>query len=322
MNEAFHYPPDLLALLIETIPLLCRSYEDTLLFFKGAGVSDAATRDLAEMVQKDRKSINKYRIARTILTRLSEEGDARLRERREVLKRVAEFEDFSACWPDDQLKAKGLVAEIRRVINVKDSFTRLNNERERERVQRMGLLDEELRAVQQKRRVIEQLKSELFALFGEKDTRKRGKALECVLNKVFDVHGILVREAFAVAGDSGEGIVEQIDGVIELDGHLYFVELKWWQTAIGRAEISEHLVRVYHRAECRAIIISASGFTEPAVVVCREALVRGKVVTLCTLEELVVLLEQQGDFRGFLRRKVQTTILDKNPFPRVEARIV
>jgi hypothetical protein len=41
------------------------------------------------------------------------------------MKRLVEFEDFSTCWPDDQLKAKGLVAEILRVIDVKDSFGRM-----------------------------------------------------------------------------------------------------------------------------------------------------------------------------------------------------
>ena len=55
-------------------------------------------------------------MVRTTLTRLNERGEAALRERREILKRVTEFEDFSTCWPNDQLKAKGLVAEIRRVI--------------------------------------------------------------------------------------------------------------------------------------------------------------------------------------------------------------
>lgn len=317
MTTTFHYPPELLALLIDTIPLLCRSYEDTLLFFKGAGVSDGITRDLWQTLREDRKSINKFRITRTILTRLNERGDSTLRERREVLKRVTEFEDFSTCWPDDQLKAKGLIAEIRRVINVKDSFTRMSDERERERQQHVAKRQAELLAQQQRQKSIEQLKQEFFALFGESDTQRRGKALESVLNKLFDSYGILVREAFTLTGDLSEGIVEQIDGVIELDNHLYFVEMKWWKQAIGRAEVSEHLVRIYHRAESRAVIISASGFSAPAITTCKDSLTQGKVVTLCTLEEIVMLLERQADLGAFLRAKVQVTILDKDPFPKV-----
>jgi hypothetical protein len=125
----FHYPPELLRLLIDTIPLLCRSKKDVLLFFKGAGVSASITNSLTARVNKGKDSITKYEIARTVLTRLNEKGEATLRERREVLKRVVRFEDFSTCRPTDQLKAKGLVGEVRRVVDVKDSFARMKQER-------------------------------------------------------------------------------------------------------------------------------------------------------------------------------------------------
>ena len=45
--------------------------------------------------------------------------------RRELLKRVVEFENFSTCCPEDRLEAQDLVSQIRSVINVKDSFTRM-----------------------------------------------------------------------------------------------------------------------------------------------------------------------------------------------------
>jgi hypothetical protein len=34
-DDPFHYPPELLSLLIDTIPLLCRSKQDVLTFFPG-----------------------------------------------------------------------------------------------------------------------------------------------------------------------------------------------------------------------------------------------------------------------------------------------
>ncbi|MCA9112023.1 MAG: hypothetical protein KDA52_18870, partial [Planctomycetaceae bacterium] len=182
MITAFQYPPELLALLIDTIPLLCRSYEDTLLFFKGARVADSITCDLWNTLREDRNSINKYKIVRTILIRLNERGDSTLRERREVLKRVTEIEDFSTCWPDDQLKAKGLIAEVRRVVNVKDSFTRMSHERDRERQQHIAELETELLARRQRQESIERLKNEFFALFRQTDAQRRGKNLESVLN--------------------------------------------------------------------------------------------------------------------------------------------
>ena len=55
----FHYPPEVLSLLIETIPLLCPSKKDVLLFFKGAGVNSTLTTDIERIVNTDRDSIKK-----------------------------------------------------------------------------------------------------------------------------------------------------------------------------------------------------------------------------------------------------------------------
>lgn len=312
MNIVFHYPPELLSLLIDTIPLLCRSKKDVLLFFKGAGVDSALTSDLTIRVEEDPESINKYEIVRTVLTRLNEKGDSTLRERREILKRVTEFEDFSACWPADQLKAKGLVAEIRRVVNVKDSFTRMHQEREEERKKRQVEQQAKLEEAQRRRGKLSEVKTALFSLFSESNSQKRGKALESVLDRLFEVSGILIRESFTLKGSQGEGIIEQVDGVVEIDGELYLVEIKWWNEPLGISEVSQHLVRVFNRGHARGIFISASGYTQPAISTCKEALQKS-VVVLCKLEEIALLLEQEKDMRDFLKAKINAAIIDKNP---------
>ena len=132
-TDIFHYPPDLFDLIIDCIPLLSKSKKGVILFFKGAGVQDEILKDLIKRVEFDRENINKYEITRTILTRINVKNDKYLRERRELLKRITEFEAFSNCWENDVMKAKGVVSEIRKIINVKDSFTRMNQEREQER---------------------------------------------------------------------------------------------------------------------------------------------------------------------------------------------
>src|SRR5438270_13116615 len=114
MEITYHYPPELFSLLVDTVPLLCRSKKDVLLLFRGAGVSTAHFTDLENRLRLDKNAVNKYEIVRTILTRLNERGADALGERRELLRRVVEFEDFSTCWANDQLKAKGLVGEIGR----------------------------------------------------------------------------------------------------------------------------------------------------------------------------------------------------------------
>jgi restriction endonuclease Mrr len=116
-----------------------------------------------------------------------------------------------------------------------------------------------------------------------------------------------------LVGNAGEGIVEQIDGVIELSGALYFVEMKWYRNPVAKPEISEHLVRLMSRAEVRGIFISASDYTEPAIHTVREFL-QHKVLVLSTLQEIVYLLEQQDDLAEFFTKKVQAAQIHKNPY--------
>ena len=124
---------------------------------------------------------------------------------------------------------------------------------------------------------------------------------------------MLVRESFSLVNEEGEGVSEQIDGVIEVDGNLYFVEMKWTKEPIDVNPISRHLVRVYHRGYSRAIFISASEYTQPAIAVCKEALQK-TVISLCNLNEIVNLLEKEKDLYSFLKKKIDCSIIDKNPY--------
>ena len=312
MNIIHHYPPELLKLLVDTIPLLCRSKKDVLVFFQGAGVAGDVLADYQHKVAVARDSVNKYEITREVLVRLNDRGEATLRERREVLKRVVECDDFSTCWPADQLKAKGLVAEIRRVVDVKDAFGRMHQEQEAERKKRLDEEKKKIAAQNERRAKLENVKKDLFALFRESNPQRRGTQLEDVLNRLFGMTGISVREAFKRVAPTGEGVIEQIDGVIELDGEIYLVEMKWWDKPLGTGEVSQHLVRVFTRHCARGLLISYSGYTDPAITICREALAR-MVVALCGLQEVVQLLEREDDMAEFLRKKVRAAVIDKNP---------
>jgi restriction system protein len=311
---SFQYPPELLNLLVDTIPLLCRTKRDVLLFFRGAGVPEAGLAGPRQRLKETPTEINKFEIARSVLIYLSERGERTLRERREVLRRVVEFSNFDSCWPKDQLTAKGLVASVRDVVNQKDAFTRMNQAREEERQMRLAKEHEQGAARRERKAKIESAKAEFYSLFAENlSAQARGKMLEAALNNLFKAYGILIKEAFHLVGSDGEGIVEQIDGVIEVNGLLYFVEMKWYTTRIGVPEISQHLVRLMSRAEARGIFISASEYTDPAILTAREFL-QHKIVVLANLRELVRLLEQQGDLAEFFTKKVQAAQIHKNPY--------
>jgi hypothetical protein len=159
------------------------------------------------------------------------------------------------------------------------------------------------------------VKAALFALFGEADAQKRGKALEQVLNDLFGVYGISVREAFTVKGKCGEGVIEQIDGLIELEGHNYLVEMKWWKAPIGVGDVSPHLVRIFNRGgQVRGVFISYSEFTEPAIVQCRDAIANGAVMVMASLQELVELINSDRELKVWLKAKVKAAIVDKQPY--------
>lgn len=317
MDITFHYPPELLQLLIDTIPKLCKSKRDLLLFFQGAGVSQAMLQSFQQLLLTDKNSFSKYNVTRELLTKLNEKGESSLRTRREVLKRVTEFEDFSVCWENDRAAVRGLVSQIRELINVKDSFTRMRMEKDDEKRKRIAEQEAEAKIRHDRNARRNNVKGDLSALFGEQDAHKRGKMLEPVLNELFACHDILVREAFTIKGKCGEGVIEQIDGLIELEGQLYLVEMKWWKSPIGVGDIAPHLVRVFSRGgQVRGLFISYTDFTDPAIAQCREALVRGAVVVLSTLEEIVSLLNADGDVRIWLKAKLNAAIVDKQPFVR------
>lgn len=317
MDITFHYPPELLQLLVDAIPKLCKSKRDFLLFFQGAGVPIATLQPFQQLLLTDKVSFNKYSVAREVLAKLNEQGESSLRARRELLKRVTEFEDFSVCWDNDRAAARGLVAQIRDLINVKDSFTRMRNEKDEEKRRRVDEQEVEAKARREQKAKRDKVKADLFALFGVQDAHKRGKLLEPVLNELFESHDILVRESFTIKGNCGEGVIEQIDGLIELEGHLYLVEMKWWNTPIGVGDIAPHLVRVFSRGgQARGLFISYTDFTEPAIAQCRDAIIRGAVVVLSNLDEIVALLNAEGDLKKWLKAKLRAAIVDKQPFVR------
>ena len=161
----------------------------------------------------------------------------------------------------------------------------------------------------------DKVRADLFALFGEHDAHKRGKLLESVLNELFACHGILVREAFTITGSCGEGVIEQIDGLIELEAHLYLVEMKWWNASIGVGEIAPHLVRAFSRGgQARGLFISYTDFTPAAIAQCRDAIARDTVVVLSTLQDIVSLLSADGDLKHWLKDKLNAAVIDKQPF--------
>ena len=316
LDITYHYPPELLELLCDVVPALFRSKQGVIDFFVGAGVPHKHLGDWKLKLVQDKDSVKKHEIARSVLCRLNDAGESALTVRREVLKRVSEFEDFSSCWDNDRYKAQGLVAQIQKLVNIKDSFTRINLERERERKRHQAVHTAMVHAKQKEAQERAAIKDALYKLFTESNPYVRGKQLEAVLNSLFSFAGFLVREAFTIKGDEGQGIVEQIDGAVEIDGVLYLVEMKWWNTPIGRQEIAPHLVSVYGRGDVGGIFISYSGFSPAAIEDAKTGLTQ-KLFVLTELQEIVQVIDRESDLKAFFKEKIYRAKTDRNPFYKV-----
>src|SRR5438309_2064019 len=107
LDQSYHYPPELLELLCDAIPALFRSKQAVIDFFIGSGVPNKHLNDWIGKLSQDRAAVRKYEIVRSVLCRLNDAGDGALAHRREVIKRVSEFDDFSSCWDNDRFKAQG-----------------------------------------------------------------------------------------------------------------------------------------------------------------------------------------------------------------------
>jgi len=312
--NVFHYPPQLFDLVVQTIPVLCRGKKDVLLFFQGAGVPETLLSDIRYQLILDKESVNKYEITRTILSRINEQNEKYLGQRRELLKRISEFESFGNCWPKDQYAAKGYVAEIRTVIQTKDAFTRIDNEREKELAKHRKAQQEKLEKLNARNEACDKIKNEFYALFGVSNPQDRGKKLESVLNSLFKHFGLLIREAFTISGINGEGIIEQIDGVVEIDNQIYLVEMKWLKSGVSNGDVFQHLGRMFSRPRPNGIFISASGFTDSAILASKDALARNGTLVLMNLEEIVKVLEHRADLTVYLREKITRALVEKETF--------
>lgn len=289
-DDQYRYPPELLELLIDTIPLLSRSKLGVLDLFRGCGVPEELLADLRRRVAAEPESIKKYVIARTVLSRINERGDSAVALRHEVVRRVIEFEDFSTCWPDDRDRAELQVGRVRRAVQARQAITRPGQ-------------GEERRA----------LRERLAALPGMADPRQRGVAFEALLNDIFRLDGLSVREAFTLQSPSGQ-VGEQVDGLVVLDGHPILVEAKWRAGRLGVEDVSRHLVRVYSRPPgVLGLIVSASGFAPTAVEECRRALAQ-RVIMLAEADELLTLLGSPGaSLAAWLSAKLLAASVDRQP---------
>ena len=295
---AYHFTPDILKLAVEALSRLNSGKLDVVVWLRSAGVPEGMLQTWEAKIRADRDSVRKVELARDVLCKLNEGGDRYLAQRREVLKRLVETEDFSTCWPEDRLPAQGLVARLREVVNVKDSFTRMALEREREAKQEREKRDAELARAAEKRRQLDEVRRGLAELISSDATaQERGRQFERLLTRLFELSGIQASEPFRTHD-------EQIDGAVYFDSHLYLVEARWWRHRLQYRDVADLYIKLANRPRgTRGLCVSASDFTDGCVRECSSPQL--PLAVFVTLEDIVLSLESGRPLVDLLRRKVE-----------------
>jgi restriction endonuclease Mrr len=159
-------------------------------------------------------------------------------------------------------------------------------------------------AIDQKR--IEKLRDEVVEL-SKMAPQSRGYAFEAFLKALFDVHGLMARDAFRNRG-------EQIDGSFVLASETYLLEAKWQNTPTGANDLHGFHGKVEEKAAwTRGLFISHSGFTEDGLF----AFGRGKRIVCMDGFDLYEMLARSIPLDHVIDRKVRTAAETGRPFVRV-----
>lgn len=131
----------------------------------------------------------------------------------------------------------------------------------------------------------------------ESDRNKAGLALEHLLNQLFDLFQLHPRRPFRIVG-------EQIDGSLELDGHIYLVEAKWEKNPLPEADLLIFRGKIEGKSTfTRGVFIALNDVSLPA----RDAITRGKAPSFFVINghDLTMILGEAMTLTDFLRKRVR-----------------
>ncbi|SHJ80735.1 Restriction endonuclease [Anaerocolumna jejuensis DSM 15929] len=314
MDLFFHFPPDLFGLLVDTIPRLNKSKKDLLLFFESTGVPSVYLKEYYNLLNTNNSQFKKFNVTREVLEVLNRETDKMLGVRRKLLQRVIEFDSFEMCYANDKDRAKANVADIQKLVKLKDTVTKYENYLSSERNQKIQNKNEEIEKISKNKNRYIELLEQFEALFSNNNPQERGKKLEIILNQIFKYFRIGIKEDFVIYDEETGKNYEQIDGVIEINHYLTLLEMKWEKNSIGADKIGRFMSRLLVRRNVDGIIISYSSYTETAIITAKEAL-SISVIALVDLKDIYDVLKQEKDLLTYFTYLIQNVKLYKSPKP-------
>lgn len=197
-----------------------------------------------------------------------------------------------------------------------DSEHKTNNVNEQNNSQKQSIkYQDHIANLQKNKAEKESIKNDFYSLFGMVDdqSQKRGILLENILNRFFNANNVRINTPFELVNQKDQTCAEHcLEGVIDIAGNLYLVELRWQHKPVDVPEVSLHLVQIFSRGLSGGILMTNCEFTMSAISTCKKALSQ-KTVILCELKEIVTLIEQNANLNNFLSDKFFAAAIKKNP---------
>lgn len=88
------------------------------------GVPKAQLQPYYILLGSNRSQFKKYDVTREILAFLNQQSERMLGVRRKLLQRIIKFDSFETCYPNDKDRAKANVADIQKLVKMKDTVTK------------------------------------------------------------------------------------------------------------------------------------------------------------------------------------------------------
>jgi len=309
LDRSYHYPLEVLELLVATIPRLIKTKAGILEFFAEAGAPKELIAEWRAKLHQGRMGVSsKYHLVRGFLRGLNTLEDDGQAVREEVLRRLARHADFSTGWEDDRQRAEELVTRIRELVGGTDAMPPAACQEALTRQAPLKTDHARLKDTEERRLALEALKRDLYQAFRVTDPAERRAILDSVLPRLFTCHDIPTRQATAAPP------VDDAAVLIDFEEALFLVELMWSDRPLDFRQLAPHLITLYGCPDLRGLLISSSGFTDQAIRDLSSILPQRLV--LCHLQEIVLLLEQGRELKDLLRAKVRAAETEQKPFVR------
>jgi multidrug efflux pump subunit AcrA (membrane-fusion protein) len=140
------------------------------------------------------------------------------------------------------------------------------------------------------------------------DPQKRGYALQDILTRLFNVHGVAVKRSFM----RNQG-AEQIDGAFELEGWHYIVECRWRERMADIRQLDGLLGQLGRSGrQTMGLFLSINGWSEHVVDLLKQN--NDKSIILMEGYDLRTVLSQTVDLRRLLKEKLSALNLRAEPY--------